>query len=458
MPSTFFAIPLSGKGESFLLRTRTGRAGDFAILVDTGRDSETLELQRFLQSNAPDLRKIDRLVLTHEDADHSEGAPRFIANWINSGGAIEQVWLPAMWAPAGAGPARTGWVRSRIVKGAFEAAAEIAEAAAKIARERNALDPTRPRNADPYDDEELLSAVRSAANSSGALEEFFVEKDPGSSAQVFEEELEVADPGDHSWPRQEFLYLAKQRLSVLAEQIDVPDLVQMMQSAGELPAINAHQTVAMQLIDGALDSHSRIASVISTCIAYGVPIRWFDFGQFEAGRVATGGDAELFTPVNAVEVVIRRRPVSSKAVFYALALSRPNRECLAFLRHEEGTEPAVLFTGDSRLTTRGNDFPSPGAGLPVDRNILVTAMHHASASNQPGYAVLRTWLRKKKYPPLFVRNGGFHVDKAARGFLDAPERLCVRCIKSSLPDVPVRVEVFRGRWRMPNHPRHCMCK
>jgi hypothetical protein len=144
-------------------------------------------------------------------------------------------------------------------------------------------------------------------------------------------------------------------------------------------------------------------------------------------------------------------------MFYALALSRSNRECLAYLRHQEGTDPAVLFTGDTRLTTRGNDFPPPQVGPPDKRNrLLATAFHHASDHNEQSYGVLKSWLGKK-YPPLFVRTGGHGVKRPAPSFKHMHQKLCVRCIGSSLPDQHIQQEACGGLWRMPAFPRRCVC-
>lgn len=461
MPSTFLAVPLPRRGESFLLRTRRRDGRPAAVIVDTGRKARKKELGQdlcaFLNTDVPDLRRIDRLVLTHEDADHCEGAPQFIGRWISSGREIGEVWLPSLWAPAGAGPSGRNWVRSRIVKGALQAAPEITKAAEEIASEyQDLLPPTGAEGGvDPWSDDLMMAAVRNAADESGALAGFFGPEDGGAGASTMEWQRDVDDEESRfRWPGSR--YFPKLRTAIADGWGNAAELAMMLQEDGDLPKAGPYTGLGMQLAAGALDTHPRIAEAVGACVAFQIPVRFFDFGQYDTGRNASGGDAGFLTPVNAVEVAVRLRSVPPKALFYALALSRANRECLAFLRHEEDTEPAVLFTGDSRLSTRGKPFPRPAAGLPVRHNILVTAMHHASSHNEPGYGVLRTWLGKKPVP-LFVRNGGQGVTAAAKGFLHARERLCVRCIGSRLSAVPVRVEVYGSRWRMPNHPRPCTC-
>ena len=128
MPSTFYALPLARRGESFLLQTDA--PAPFSILVDAGHklnSSHGATLANTIIASAPSVTKIDRLVLTHEDADHCGGASQFIHEWRKIGRSISQVWLPALWLPGAGTAARKGWNISRIVKGAFQAAPEIAK-------------------------------------------------------------------------------------------------------------------------------------------------------------------------------------------------------------------------------------------------------------------------------------------------------------------------------------------
>jgi hypothetical protein len=460
MPSTFLAPPLPRKGESFVLVT-THQGKDVTIVVDTGRKlkqgSHKLGLDFFLQSNLPDLVRIDKLILTHEDADHCEGAPQFIANWLRSGGQIGEVWLPSMWAVAGARSPRNGWTRSRIVKGAFEAALEIANQLKTFEKEQSDFGRQWGDSDSDWATRECLDvAIRNAANENRALVGIFEPIPDGepTEAILMERRLEIQVDDDPKYRLfDDFPYWPPIGGGL---EIKARDLALLLECREELTRCGNLADFALHLADGALDSHPRISKTIAACLAFSLPIRWFDFGQFETNRSPAGGDLSFLTPVNAVEVRIKQRLVTPKAMFLALMLSRANRECLAFLRHEDGTEPAVLFTGDSRLSTRGTDFPAPSSGLPTNGNMLTTAMHHASASNEQGYSVLKSWLGQK-YPPLFVRNGGQGVKNAATSYLASPNRLCVRCIGSNRADVTIKVDAYCGQWTMPNHPPKCSC-
>ncbi|MBJ2152646.1 MBL fold metallo-hydrolase [Paracoccus sp. IB05] len=463
MASTFLAIPLPRKGESFLLRT-THQNRDKAVLVDTGWRLGKGDLDNslcvFLTGMMPDLRKIDRLILSHEDADHCEGAPQFIASWLKTGRSIEEVWLPALWAPAGAGPRRSKWVRSRIVKGAFEAAPKIAKAMHEISGERNKAHDRVPLPED-RDHEHFEEAIRRAASQSDLFSNFFLIREDERPVGHSEEAFQVEGPDASVFP-DAFLRVFLGNAPIWnSHECLASSLAIDLRERDELPNAHPDEGLAMKLAHDALDTHERISQTVASCITFGIPIRWFDFEQFEQGRRnagggASGGDHGFLTPVNAVEVLPVPSVVSPKQIFYALTLSRANRQCLAFLRHEDEKEPAVLFTADSRLTTQGTPFAKPTTGLPSHRNLIVTAPHHASSHNDESYRIIDDWVGHQTQQ-ILVRNGGHRVTAPAHGFIASPYRLCVRCIGSSLPDATVRVESTNGRWSMPNYPRPCSC-
>ncbi len=442
-----------------LVTTHQGK--DVTIIVDTGRQlkqsDRQLGLDIFLQSNLPDITSVDKLILTHEDADHCEGAPQFIANWLRNGGQIGEVWLPSMWAVAGAGSPRKGWTRSRIVKGAFEAAKEISDQVEKLRTEvADSKRRLQHSENDLLSSECMEAAIRNTAKENEAFARIFEPTlgEKPTEEILMERCLEIQDNDDQQhWWFDDYHYWP---LIEGAVENETSNLASMLEDRHELTRCGNLAGFALRLADGALDSHPRIANTVAACFAFGLPIRWFDFGQFETNGSPVGGDLSFLTPVNAVEVRIKQLLVTPKQMFLALMLSQANRECLAFLRHEDGTEPAVLFTGDSRLSTRRHDFPAPSSGLPTNGNMLTTAMHHASASNEQGYSVLKSWLGLK-YPPLFVRNGGQGVKKPAASYLSAPDKLCVRCIGSKRADVTIRVDAYCGQWTMPNHPPKCSC-
>ena len=473
MSSTFYAFPLSGKGEAFLLRTTAG-GEPRSVVVDAGYAGEGPgSLFGAITRESPDLRTIDRLICTHEDADHCGGMPGFIRAWIQSQRTIGQLWLPAIWSVGGAGRTRTGWNTSEIVKGAFEVAPAIAEKLRDMREELAAIGQS---------DAGAIAAVRQAAadlaRDSSALDELLGESIEDGAAVVAND----FEPGERVSIEEEWLHeLNPDLLHVLS---DFPGMTEMFDLLREPwpPVSLRHLTgavtrsvksqprsikfftdhpyhLAMMLAGDALKTHERIAPIIAEAVHWNIPIRWFDFGRFRRNKAPRGGDARFLTPVNAVEVAGTRGTVGAAVAFLALTLSRANVESLVFLRHAGLGEAPVLFTADSRLAfgtdrVRAN-FPKPASGLPTHRRLLATAFHHAAANNDHGYGVLKGWLGSAT-PVLYVRNGGAHIKGIAPDFLRA-DRLCVRCHGSSDPARLVRIGAPAGEWQLPTHYVPCTC-
>lgn len=473
LSSTFYAFPLSGRGEAFLLRT-TADGRPRSVVVDAGYAGKGPgSLFGAMTREAPDLNTIDRLICTHEDADHCGGMPNFIRAWIQSQRTIGQLWLPAIWSVGGAGRTRTGWNASEIVKGAFEVAPAIAEklrdlneelaadgedhagvsatvrhAAAGLARDSSELD-------------ELLG--RSIEDSNAADADGFLPGEPVSAEADWLNEinpslLEELSDFPAMIPVLDLLQVPWPLVSLKQLTDAVTRSVTRLQPSVEF-FINRPECLAMMLAGDALRTHQRIAPIIAEAIHWNIPIRWFDFGRFRTNKEARGGDPEFLTPVNAVEVAGTRGKVGAAVAFLALTLSRANVESLVFLRHDRMDEPPVLFTADSRLAF-GTDrvrtnFRKPVAGLPMHRKLLATAFHHAAANNDHGYGVLKSWLGSAT-PVLYVRNGGAHIKGVAPNFLRS-DRLCVRCHGSSDPARLVRIGAPAGEWEIPTHYVPCVC-
>lgn len=424
MGSTFYAFPLHGKGESFLLRT-TNAAEPRSIVVDAGYAGEgPHSLFGVITREASDLKTIDRLICTHEDADHCGGMPGFIRAWLQSKRKIGQLWLPAIWSVGAARRTRSGWDTSKIVRGAFEVAPAIA---AKLRDMREELTATGLDNVHP------ITVVRRAAED--------IARESASLDELLGKSIENGDtivpegrcPSGGVWGADRW--------------------------RSEKPLTDYDYGLAMMLADDALKTHRRIAPIIAEAIHWNIPIRWFDFGRFRTNKVARGGDIGFLTPVNAVEVAGTRGPVGAAVAFLALILSRANAESLVFLRHAETSEPPVIFTADSRLafgtSSVGTNFPKPLSGLPVDRKLLATAFHHASSSNIHGYGVLKGWLGTAA-SVLYVRNGGAHVKNIATDFLHS-DRMCVCCHRSKDPARLIRICAPAGEWQVPTHYVPCIC-
>jgi hypothetical protein len=463
MSSQLQALPLARRGESFLLQT--GTTDRASILVDTGRKldpSRDITLATTLTASSSSLRCINRLVLTHEDADHCEGAPQFIQEWTSFGRTIEQAWLPALWMPAAGTGVRNGWNISRIIKGAFEAAPEIEQLAGLMVNLREEEDARGEGGEDGQDERNTLENItrpfRYPGDEAATAQRASLQLD-----ELFHPAQEGADDGRAT----------ESDYQQIDEEADEPDLshafdcpwsdptIQMCLSCAVVATVGAgamhssHADLALVLAWIAIQTHANIGPAVAACRAHSIRIRWFDYLLFASTMKARGGDNGFFTPVNAVELVPRRVKVSPRNMFLSLFLTRANRESLVFLRHEADGEPALLFTADSRLKAGRRPFSLP-PGLPTAGRLLATAPHHGSRSNQAAYKVMASWLGPNN-PLILVQNGGHAVRKAAAAFKAVSDHLCVRCIGSPAAPQLVTLNAPNGTWQVPKRHAPCTC-
>lgn len=459
MPSTFYAIPLPKQGESFLLRT-VQNGENVNIIVDAGWDDAFSlsggALTRFLTNSVPDVKVVHRFVITHEDGDHCQGASRFIEDWLNSGGAIEQVWLPAHWSTTAGAPLDRGYERSEVIYDeALRAAPKILDKLRQLRERQGGADLEEQRFQASENDIEfamLADAIMLAADDEEALEDLYEDTSEASAGQADELLRNLPEP----WLRRGHYYPETDMLAIKHEVEEQALSIARRQRGewGEVDRLATYLTMAV------IDTHEKMAPTVAACIHHGIPIRWFDFKAFanhKPNPTPSGGDAGLLVPVNSREVRPSGKPISITSVFYALALTVANRESLVFYRPEEpDEEPPVLFTADSRLKLRHKAYPAP-TGLPGKQRLLATAPHHASSNNHQAYTVMKGWLSQNFYPPIFVRNGGWQVSAAASDFRAAAGRQCVRCIPSPDRMSLVRFEALNGSWQNLAHPKPCNC-
>jgi len=467
MPSTFHALPLAQRGESFLLQTCT--PDTVSILVDVGRELGSgphNTLAAHIAALCPSPTVINRLILTHEDADHCEGASQFIGEWTGMGRSIAQAWLPALWLPAAGTGHRDGWNISHIIKGAFETVSEIAELIEQVEhananeQDDNADDGHNPadRITRPFrhPDEDQATARRESL----MLDELFDVPEEGQIIDGTVPDLEQArDHGNNHCAGMHEAF----RCDARDHGSEICLICAIEASVGPGWHRTRHVDLAVQLANFAIQTHKNIAAAVAACQAHRIRVRWFDHllyassARTKGGPLrARGGDPGFLTPVNAVEILPKRGKVSPRTMFFSLFLSRANRESLVFLRHQTEKEPAVLFTADSRLKVGRKDFTAP-PGLPTQDRLLSTAPHHGSISNAAAYGVLKGWLGNT-YPPALVQNGGHGVRRGAPGFKAVADRQCVCCIGSKASPVLVQFDAPSGVWHVPASPTPCSCR
>ncbi len=367
MTSTLYALPLDRRGESFLLQT-CRNSTDFNILVDTGDRIAVpgRTLAKAIASNAPDVHRLDRLILTHEDLDHVGGAAQFIDEWMNGGNSICQAWLPALWLPADGTGKRNGWHVVDLLQGAFEAAPKIQAAINEVSDEVDA--------ADAEGHNQVISGVRRLMDN--------IRDDDVGLTRVMRGPVEldkVLRPLEGGAPEPEGAPLedAPRRPRLWGESTWADDHEGAVQLV-VLPVATVdlrYAELAVVLASMAIRTHAQIAPAIAACRRHKIRVRWFDFLRYKATMMPNGGDRGFLTPVNAVEMVPTREAPSPQAMFYALFLTQANRESLVYFRHEAGEEPAALFTADFKAEGGAQEYEE--SYVPPSRN---EATHDRAAS------------------------------------------------------------------------------
>lgn len=424
MGSRFTALPI-GSGEAFLLQTKhAGRK--WAILVDSGNlDAGTPHpLVAAINKTAPHLQRIDIAICTHHDMDHARGFQSFADAWCTAQREIGEFWLPGRWSAAIPSILFDPLdVVQRIWNGTFEVSRRLFHG--------ESADSGRTT---------LEERLREVARDIELYREFSEFVAPGEL-----DELVSTVTAESEQPRRERLArslgVGDDKLRALDISIEESDrkpsaILRRIESRafwwfdpfwwGRVDA--GHRISAMSLFLEAVETLKTIATIAESAVRWRIPIRWFDFGQFEQSGTSSGGIKDFLEPVSAVE--LRRPPprVSDVALFLCLRLSKQNVESLVFHRLETEAEPSVTFLGDSRLSF-GIGRPQGRFSMPQPapkRSVLVTAPHHGSRVNDVAYDIIRNWLGNSGISPIYVRNGGHHKQTIG-AFLDEPRRCCAQC-------------------------------
>lgn len=430
MASDFWALDV-GAGEAFLLCTEQ-RGRTWTILVDSGQrkgKGRWHPLVAAICRVRPSLQRIDIAICTHEDADHSNGFQTFADVWCTGGRSIGCYWLPGRWAHAFPG----------LLTDPFAVVQALAEGAL-LAREDLSADPDG-QEADVRDQpafrlsEKRIRSIAPLEELTGTLVPYETGPSDGSP--------DGATAADHDVATSLGLD-ETQLLAVEADMEESPPWLgeAILSVARGSPWIGMYEIFASSgaqkdalfasLFHRVLRTARAIQRIAVSALRHRIPVRWFDFGRFEKGSGPSGGIVDLIRPLNAVQIAAPPlRPPSSKALFFALTLSRQNVESLVFQRVETEDEPGVIFCADSRLAfgigAPGKPFQLPNPA-PARRS-LVTAPHHGSRVNDYAYGVLQKWLSEEL---LVIRNGGMHKQSLGE-YRNCSERRCVACPQCPAP-------------------------
>ncbi|WP_122520177.1 hypothetical protein [Pannonibacter phragmitetus] len=451
MASRFTALPLSS-GESFILETDHG-GKRWAIMLDGGQSKsegpKKNKLYKAIRKHCPEITdRIDIAICTHRDHDHAGGFPAFIKTWLAEGNYIGEFWLPGGWAGAVemalANPDR---LVSMLHEGARVAAYRIG------ARERDIEPKTREsfregtlrsiqsqmydmciedsRSESPEekptfnrgleDDRSADSSHKArAANSWGFTTDDW---------EAIRSDLETS--AIHGEPLAD---RARAYEQLKSEMVVYETLFDDSSKRGHIVARRPFRDetsdlqLARSLFHSAIDTAETIREIASTAVMFDIPVRWFDFAEFQRGAIPSGGIGGFLQPLNAVELRRVAREADALSLFFKLALTEQNVASLVFQRCETNAEPGAIFLGDSRLAF-GIERPETNFDkhlVQPTRPIVYTAPHHGSRNNDRAYDVLADWLPGLFETSIAVRNGGVW-NQTLSEYLKVKNRRCAQC-------------------------------
>jgi hypothetical protein len=413
---TVLALPITG--ESFLFR-RDGRVA----LVDGGwaRDNVASALVR----HVPDTKRLDVVVCTHGDADHSGGLPGLLDKWAEQ---VGQVWLPGRWVDVVPQLVKDpkAFLKSLIQELDSELREPSDDTRQIINETDKQEDATRPESDPP----------------SLSVDESLSEHD-WLTGEGFDAEVLDRPPDEPEWFTNLREHADQIAGDVIAKSISARRriLSRRRRVAGELQKKIAHYW--LQLIDTA----KAIRGIAVAAIEHSIPTRWFDFEEFARTRVPRGGARDFLVPLNAVEQY--RAPVGG--LFY-MHLTQINRESLVFLAPPMSHRFGVLFCADSPLGDGANYANSFLRGH-VCWPMVVTAPHHGSEANRAAYSHLSSWT----HTAVLLRSGG-NAGQPGPTFLKQSHclRLCAKCPRQGRAPLLTGVVGFT-QWLMLARGRCCDC-
>jgi hypothetical protein len=421
---SLFALPI--KGESFLLRR-----GQRHILVDGGGSLRRLSdsglvLSRALGTICPTMRSLDIAICTHADGDHAAGLATLLDQWRvpdgiggTKAGRVGQFWLPGCWVD--------------VIPELMRAPETFFKG---LIAELDQLARTEP---DLVQWDGTEDSLEKSLRTTDGVSRYINPEQSSSSKRADQESASGAIPADGE----------NDRGWGTTEQLGEPDwFKELRQAATELipersKALVAFEsarraisyrrakskigTVMAQFWLGLIEAAASIRGIADQAIKHRVPVRWFDFGEFERERQSRGGIPGFLVPINAVE---QSRPPSI-GLSYLARLSVTNEASLVFFAPPTLRHLGVLFCGDSPLgdgVNYSNSFlqhiPSPP--LPI----LATAPHHGSQSNAGAYGHAERWAEVQ----VWLRTGGtkLHPGPAFKQ-IDFPRRHCTHCPQNGRP-------------------------
>jgi Metallo-beta-lactamase superfamily len=277
MTSRFSALPL-GSGEAFLLQTEH-EGKHWTVLVDSGNLSAGTHhpLIAAIDNIASNLRRIDVAICTHHDMDHARGFQSFADAWCSTQREIGEFWLPGRWSAA----------IPAVLFDPLEVAQRIWNGALKVSKDCVPREGEEPRRATR--EEGLREAARRMQIHS-AFSDLGVREEPREFEDIDAQESEpirinrlARSLGVNSDELQ--------ALEISIEETNRPSstILRRMERQSHrwfdpfwLFTLEGDQAaLAISLFWEALETAKTIAAIAESAVRWRIPIRWFDFGQFE---------------------------------------------------------------------------------------------------------------------------------------------------------------------------------
>ncbi len=390
---------LAVSGDAFLLKADYGN-----VLVDGGCGTDKL-VRQLKAIGSPHIKVV---ICTHNDIDHAGGLRKFADKWPQ----IDEFWLPGSWASVvDEILLKPDVIRERLAEEIFITHANFLEGLWL-----DSMEQTKVYDAPPFDEQQMATIyesiidehaqkpIGSPINERGPLQ-------PSDGVATLSEESD--------WMRN-----LRQEATPMV-QIPKNPYPSHFPSLGPFQK-RIHRPGLLSIYLKMISAAANIYEISASAIRNKKPIRWFDFSLFQQSGRPSGGLPGRLEPVNAVELRVQPKRVGS--LIYFLSLTRTNRESLVFYSNERLKMPGVLFSGDSPLNFRVARHAAkfPMKFLPPNRDLVITAPHHASKSNVVAYRVIKSWAGIDRH--IWFKNGGRVGNvRACKTFLRRNLRVCSQC-------------------------------
>lgn len=376
MSDEFTAISVSW-GDAFLYKR-----GSTTILVDGGEDDD-----RIINHLKGTVDRIDILVVTHNDSDHTSGIVGLLEARPH---IVRELWLPAHW---------TFEVDSLLVSPCTyfrEKARQYGELAGDVEAlrifENETIDEPAPEP---------------------EAQEPAPEDEPGRP-RIDGRHLTAVSP---AFPKGLRSVIWMNAVNLDRRIKDCPTYLDRFSPA---------DPVAARLYKRAVPKMTNIYRLLVLALKKRIPVRWFDVRAFQSSRKANGGVRGTLVPLNSQECHTLRPLNPNTPAKRVVQLTTENRTALVFYAPESAEHPGVLFTSDAGLAVQQKELLSHGA---PKESMVVTVPHHGSkdSANVSVYGKVETW-HVNPGKLIWVRSDGRDSSRPTPAYIGVKgSRFCTLC-------------------------------